>query len=264
MTVMGVAAAASLALRGAGPDTTIVWEPVGGPRFPNGAVADEAGPWSWPATGPVRARRWWDPTCPIGGLDPALVRRFVGATDPLPLPGPPERCIGWGPGLTPAGDDVVVGLLVGLRAAGRPDLGEQLAAACAGADTVPFSRALLDHAARGEAAGPVLRVIRALGGRAPLPPAVAALQRFGATSGRHLLDGIRRALHQTAAGQTGVGHTGAGQTGAGQTGVGQTGVGAAGSDTPGDGPAASQRRFDRTARPPLLLSAAGPDGGGPR
>lgn len=186
-------AAASLALRGADPQTgtLIVWEPVGGPRFPNGAVAGTGGSTD---VGPLRARRWWDPTCPTGGLDPTVVHRFITGLDPLTLPNRPEDGIGWGPGKTPAGDDVVVGMLIGLRAAGRTDLADQLAAACAGGDTTPFSRALLDHAAAGRAAGPVLTVIRALGGRAPLPVAVATLDRFGASSGRHLLDGIRRAL----------------------------------------------------------------------
>ncbi len=202
-----VVAAASAALRGADPETVVVWEGPRGPRFPNGAVAGSAGP----TTGPIRARRWWDPTCPIGGLDPVLARDFVATLDPLPLPGRPEDCIGWGPGKTPAGDDVVVGMLIGFRAAGRTDLADRLAAACADGDTTPFSRALLDHAAAGRAAGPVLSVVRALDGRTPLAPATATLGRFGATSGRHLLDGLRRALVEVGPSSRGCGVRNAGR-----------------------------------------------------
>ncbi|MEM9562477.1 MAG: DUF2877 domain-containing protein [Actinomycetota bacterium] len=198
-------AAASLALRHAGPDALVEWEPVDGPRFPNGAVADDGPTSGRPVArcnpghlpGRLSARRWWDPTCPVDAVAPTVARRFVTSLDPIALPARPEDLIGWGPGRTPAGDDVVVGLLIGLRAAGRTDLATELALATATADTAPFSRALLDHAARGEAAGPILQLVRALGGHRPLAPAVAALDGFGATSGRHLLDGIRRAIEPT-------------------------------------------------------------------
>jgi hypothetical protein len=130
----------------------------------------------------------------VGGLDPKQVATLTGGLDPMPLPSEPAACIGWGPGLTPAGDDVVVGMLIGFHAAGARDRARELALACAPAETVPLSRALLDHAAAGQTVGPVLAVMAALARRGDLDRAVRALLQFGATSGAHILDGIRRAL----------------------------------------------------------------------
>lgn len=209
-------AAASLALRAADQDTLLVVETVDGPRFPNGVILDPDPPGSRPGgvvtapCGPNRprelgwdlplsARRWWDPTCPVGGLDPERVAALIAGLDPLPLPGEPSACVGWGPGLTPAGDDVIVGMLIGFHAAGARDRARELALACTPVETVPMSRALLDHAAVGEAAGPVLAVMAALARRGDLDEAVGALLRFGATSGAHILDGLRRALDEVAA-----------------------------------------------------------------
>ncbi len=188
-----VAAAAS-ALREAPIDTAIVVEPVGGPRFPNGVVLHERH--DGPVRLPLTVGRWWDARCRVDRLDVEIVRRFMAGLEPLSLPRPPEDCIGWGPGLTPAADDVVVGMLIGLRAVGAPELAEALATACADADTVPFSRALLDHAARGEAVRPLLDLIEALAGRGDVDRCVASLGRFGATSGRHMVDGVRRAVNE--------------------------------------------------------------------
>ncbi|MDF2705676.1 MAG: hypothetical protein K0R62_1328, partial [Nonomuraea muscovyensis] len=77
----------------------------------------------------LRARRWWDPTPPLGRVDPARLREaapHLGAGTPG-LAGDPavdllaascasghllgvltaaERLMGLGPGLTPSGDDV--------------------------------------------------------------------------------------------------------------------------------------------------------------
>ncbi|MCP5032288.1 MAG: DUF2877 domain-containing protein [Actinomycetia bacterium] len=212
---MSPVAAASVALRAADGDTLVVVETVAGPRFPNGVILDSptadavpggtnhgglmCGPttprdlgWSLP----LSARRWWDPTCPVGSLDPSLVRAFVAGLDPLTLPNEPAASIGWGPGLTPAGDDVVVGMLIGFHAAGAPREARQLADACAGAETTPFSRSLLDHATVGETVRPVLDLVRALGRHGELGAAVEGLRQFGATSGAHILDGLRQAFSQ--------------------------------------------------------------------
>lgn len=143
---------------------------------------------------PIVARRWWDPRLRVSALDSSRVARFLVMAEPMPLPAAPEACLGWGPGLTPAADDVVVGMLIGFRATGAPELARSLADACAGMDTVPFSRALVDHAAAGEAVRPVLDLMAALAGHGSLERAVEVLRCFGATSGRHLLDGTRRAL----------------------------------------------------------------------
>ncbi|MEM7338104.1 MAG: DUF2877 domain-containing protein [Actinomycetota bacterium] len=195
-------AAASLSLRGVEDPGLVVWEPIDGPRFPNGVVALDGGA-AWcagPAVGGrVQARRWWDPRVPSAGLDAAVVTSFVEGLAPVALPDDPARLIGWGPGLTPAGDDVVVGMLIAYHASGRADLAAALAANVAGADTAPFSQALLHHATHGEAAAPVLSVVRALAGHGSLSASVADLQAFGATSGHHILDGLRRALLEVGA-----------------------------------------------------------------
>ena len=215
---MGQVVAASSALRDAAAGTYVVTEGVNGPRFPNGVVIDAlAGGAQWRhgivvdgfTTGrrllagiaddgatnlALSPRRWWDPQCRVDRLSAERVRRFVAETKPLPLPGPPETCIGWGPGLTPAADDVVVGMLIGLHASGNPRAAHALAESCAGTETVPFSRALLDHAAQGRAVRPLLSLVEALAGLGDVDQSVAALHRFGATSGRHIIDGVRRAL----------------------------------------------------------------------
>ncbi len=188
-----VAAAAS-ALQGAPVDTAIVLEPVGGPRFPNGVVIDKEH--EGPVRLPLSVGRWWDARCRVDHLDAGIVASFVSSVEPLSLPRSPEACIGWGPGLTPAADDVVVGMLIGMRAAGAPELAEALAAACSDADTVPFSRALLDHAAHGEAVRPLLDLVNALAGRGDVGRCVSSLNGFGATSGRHMVDGVRRAVNE--------------------------------------------------------------------
>lgn len=189
-------AAAACALRGAPVGTLVVVEPVGGPRFPNGVVLDEGHRGAVQL--PLSVGRWWDARCRIDRLDADLVRTFVATLEPLSLPRPPDACVGWGPGLTPAADDVLVGMLIGLRAAGAPGLADALAASCSEADTVPFSRALLDHAARGEAVRPLLDLVYALAGRGDVSRCVISLSRFGATSGRHMIDGVRRAMNVVA------------------------------------------------------------------
>jgi hypothetical protein len=209
---MAQVAAASIALRDATPESLVVVETIDGPRFPNGVILDV--PSTSSAERPVRcgpsrpckldwalplsARRWWDPVCAVGGLDPCLVKVMTAGLDPLLLPAEPAASIGWGPGLTPAGDDVVVGMLIGFHAAGAREQAQELAEACAEGETVPLSRSLLDHAAVGEAVRPVLDVMAALAGRGDLDITVGVLRRFGATSGPHILEGLRRALSEVA------------------------------------------------------------------
>ncbi len=200
---MSAVAAASIALADAPPETLVVTESATGPRFPNGIVVDNECPGGimtsrlgdgGPTSLPLAARRWWDPSCPVGTLDRGRIQAFLVSIDPLELPYTPEAGIGWGPGLTPAGDDLVLGMLVGFHAAGARGEATALAEACASAETVPLSRALLDHAAGGRAVRPVLDLVAALSGRRELNRAIADLRCFGATSGRYILDGLRRGL----------------------------------------------------------------------
>nr|WP_260408059.1 DUF2877 domain-containing protein [Planomonospora venezuelensis] len=181
----------------------------------------------------LRAHRWWDPAPPLGPVDPVRLARslpaLAGLCDRSPRrPGlegngaaallaegcaeasllrsitAAEQLVGLGPGLTPSGDDVLAGLLVALRhlgaaaGAGRAVwLADWLAAAVtfdARSRTTPISATLLHCAARGEASGEVLAVLRALAGRQSLEPALYRLLQLGHTSGADLAWGLRIGL----------------------------------------------------------------------
>jgi hypothetical protein len=110
--------------------------------------------------------------------------------------------LGRGPGLTPAGDDLLAGLLAGvapLAAAtslGPHPLLEVVAAtADAVADAAPavttaLSASLLRHAAACEVAAPAAAVLAALTGSGSLVPALDRLLEVGSTSGRDLALGL--------------------------------------------------------------------------
>ncbi|MEV4169801.1 DUF2877 domain-containing protein [Nonomuraea sp. NPDC049709] len=203
--------------------------------LPNVTVGDDAsvgdrvidlGPLS------LSVRRWWDPSPPLGRLDPALLARAAahlgeppgaglagnGAVDMLAsscakgwLLGAvtaAEQLVGLGPGLTPSGDDVLAGLLVALRHLGTAAgvdravwLADWLAATVtfdARTRTTPISATLLHCAARGEASPEVIAVLRGVAGRQALDPALRRLHRLGHTSGADLAQGIAigvRAVH---------------------------------------------------------------------
>jgi hypothetical protein len=101
--------------------------------------------------------------------------------------------IGCGPGLTPAGDDLVVGLLAGLRCTRGDDpardrflraLGAGVTAAAAA--TGEISRACLRQALVGEVAEPLAKLAGAIAGGAPPLEVEAAAGRalsVGHTSG---------------------------------------------------------------------------------
>ena len=149
-----------------------------------------------PAAGPVRVPR---------GLDRGSVawRAFAADLTGLVLDGRDPvsavgALVGAGPGLTPSGDDVLCGVLLGLRLAGRLDavssLGDvvrrQLGA------TTSLSAALLTEAADGYAVPPVVRLTSALA-RGDDRGAVAAageVAAVGHSSGRDLLAGLVSAL----------------------------------------------------------------------
>jgi hypothetical protein len=97
--------------------------------------------------------------------------------------------LGRGPGLTPAGDDVLAGFLLGSMAFGL-DAGRVRAAvaAMAPARTTALSAALLWHADRGECVDEVAVVVAS-----PSGPAVDRLLRIGHTSGAALATGLATA-----------------------------------------------------------------------
>jgi hypothetical protein len=110
--------------------------------------------------------------------------------------------LGMGPGLTPSGDDVVMGLLLALNrcAAGGWDRGDldQLNRALIDAATqrtTLLSANAITCAAAGEADERLLAPLDAAwGGRAPSPEAVVGLLGWGASSGRDALVGMAVAL----------------------------------------------------------------------
>jgi hypothetical protein len=105
-----------------------------------------------------------------------------------------RRLLGVGPGLTPAGDDVLAGLLVGLWSFGQRAEPLRLAvlAGLAGG-TTDLSAALLRCAARGESIPQVNQLLRAMSGSAwqgRLDHATYDLLRVGHTSGTALATGV--------------------------------------------------------------------------
>lgn len=185
----------------------------------------------------VRPSRWWQPSKPrLRDVDDARRRLETVAPDTEDLrewtsgraePGPmstdgdlsgePVRAVlaggaplaalvpellGLGPGLTPAGDDVLAGALVTLRAAAAP-AADTLAAAVEAADpatrTTTLSAALLTHATRGDCVPELAGFLDALDGRADLANALARLRAIGGTSGSALAVGVRLALGEAAA-----------------------------------------------------------------
>jgi hypothetical protein len=181
----------------------------------------------------VNAAAWWDPRPRLPSPRPALlpegVRRLrhtlYGEGAPrssFALPGLPTgpggplaalrgavrradldavlraatRLVGLGPGLTPAGDDVMAGAVAGLVLLGHPS-GERFAAdvhALAAGRTTELSRALLRHASRGQVSAEYAAVLQGLVGERPLDPAIDRLLTTGSTSGRAMALGLCTAI----------------------------------------------------------------------
>lgn len=193
----------------------------------------------------ARVRRWWDPAPVLGPISvgrlahgvsalesataeasfglagheaPTALAEFCAAGDLAHSVDAAERIVGLGPGLTPAGDDVLAGLLLALRllggavpgGGGAVWLADWLGAAVtadANTRTTALAATLLHCAAHGQAAGEVAAVLRGIAGQEPLQPAVRRLLGVGHTSGADLawglLAGCRAALRLVEAGNGG-------------------------------------------------------------
>lgn len=122
-----------------------------------------------------------------------------GPGEPVP-PVPPGTAalLGLGPGLTPAGDDLLGGALAALHAAGRADIAGTLAAwvlPLAQHGTSRISRAHLACAARGETGEAVHGMMGALlAGGADLEDPLARVAAVGHTSGWDALAGAALAF----------------------------------------------------------------------
>jgi hypothetical protein len=135
-----------------------------------------------------------------GRLRDALIALDAPATEAAA-----DALLGLGRGLTPAGDDVLAGVLVACdQLAGLPGthvvtaqaarLGRYVAGR-ATTRTTALSAALLAHAGRGEAADPVMAVTEALAGiRAPAP-ALRELLSVGHSSGHDTARGLLAGAH---------------------------------------------------------------------
>jgi hypothetical protein len=169
--------------------------------------------------GGVEVRRTWRPRpVPVAPLEASRAARAhdgLGAvpTDDLPadvvsataglLSGDvpqASRLVGLGPGLTPAGDDALCGLLLGLRATGHDADRARLER-----DVIPLlgrttalSATLLRHAAAGYAVPPVVQLLHAWHqadvARADLASLTREVAAVGHTSGRAVLLGLSAAL----------------------------------------------------------------------
>ncbi len=102
-----------------------------------------------------------------------------------------EQLAGWGPGLTPAGDDYLCGTM--LRARLDHPAGEtlcQVVAEAAAPRTTTLSAAWLRAAANGECTAAWHRLLGALVGRGVLEAALLSVLAHGATSGADTLAGF--------------------------------------------------------------------------
>jgi len=183
--------------------------------------------------GRVKARvvRWWDPRPTLDAVAPSALaarcadarQRFVcvddgglgrslKSNDPAAVRHAMCALLGRGEGLTPEGDDVLVGLLAGLRllgpSVGAPGAGGMLAAVApiilteAPFRTTALSAALLRHAVAGEVADPVAAFLQALTGKGDLSAVVDALHTMGNTSGVATASGMLLAADFLAEGNT--------------------------------------------------------------
>jgi Protein of unknown function (DUF2877) len=181
----------------------------------------------------VSAAAWWDPRPRLPSSRPALlpegVRQLRNALygegvphSAFTLPGLPTgpggplaalrgavrradleaalrtatRLVGLGPGLTPAGDDVMAGTVAGLVLLGHP-AGPRFAAgvyALAIGRTTELSRALLRHSSCGRVSAEYSAVLHGLVGERPLQPAIDRLLATGSTSGRAMALGLCTAI----------------------------------------------------------------------
>lgn len=180
----------------------------------------------------VRASGWWDPRPRLPSMHPALLpegmrelRAAVSERLHSPIRDVPvelcgqlgalraalrrndltaalragQRMIGLGPGLTPAGDDLLCGVLAGLTLLGHPQAARISAGilALAPGRTTELSLALLRHATLGQVNSELATVVQALAGTGRLHGALQNLFAVGNTSGIALGLGLSAAVDLT-------------------------------------------------------------------
>ncbi len=169
--------------------------------------------WSGPAgkVAVVVARWWAPPRVPCGaaasvgqaatdelraaasardvGLRPERIAALAAAPDDATQATAALGLLGRGPGLTPSGDDVLAGFLIGGRVCARRAIGvERAVAEHAGRATNALSTRLLRHAARGECVPELAAAVAALC-RKPTSALPAAAGEAATAAGRLLAVG---------------------------------------------------------------------------
>lgn len=142
----------------------------------------------------VSVRRWFRPARVTGGQ---RARRAASDHGLHALLVSWLTHLGRGGGLTPYGDDVICGVMLGLLAAGDPRaswLADGLRDTDLDSRTTATSAALLRCAAEGWCIPEVDRLLRSLSGTRPDPGAVAGLLLVGHSSGRGLLAGLAQVV----------------------------------------------------------------------
>ena len=160
--------------------------PTGPVSVAHGTLSSEGRAW--------RVARWWTPSRPLNLTAPVAITwpHGVRRIDALR----PDELVGLGPGLTPAGDDVLAGALVAGSATGDPRLDGwrvDTEAALARRRTTAVSRALLHHALGGWATPELADFVTA----ACAGEADACLDRLlavGHSSGAALASGVLHVL----------------------------------------------------------------------
>jgi len=149
--------------------------------------------------------RWWAPRRPrpghAYGRIEGLARLLADRPCPVHASLPVAELIGRGPGLTPAGDDVVAGLLIGLHH--HPDLRDPVTAEVLplAGGTSALAGALLRSAAAGQHIPAVIDVADGLAGHRTDEGFETALRRLlavGHSSGTALAHGLLRGARSVA------------------------------------------------------------------
>ncbi len=149
--------------------------------------------------GEIEARvvRWWSPPTvrPWGRQSPRWHELEGLLRDVRPPVDPdldPHDLLGRGPGLTPAGDDVLAGWLLAVHHVDDLRAAPAAVLAAAPTATTALSATLLQEAAAGRGVLAAVAMADALGGRGDVAPALDRLLRVGHTSGVALAFGLLR------------------------------------------------------------------------
>lgn len=176
--------------------------------YAGGVTVDLAGATVWrgplPSAGELAAGAGVALEVLVGARPSALADadfepRLAGAVAHLDrgdLAGVVDALAGLGPGLTPAGDDTLAGILLVTRARLGPAAEPALVEQAQRARTNDIAGAFMAWAARGQSIEPVHRFLTASAGQdaACATAALADLLRFGHSSGADLAFGLRLAI----------------------------------------------------------------------